>query len=92
MVDAQEQKQHDQAQQHPDQDIHLMDTEGKAVVQLLFRVDKMGVAVVQQLMLRLLPGLCSPLGVQCGLLPGQFGFLGSQCCLPRLLGWSVVRS
>ena len=73
MGHAQHQKQDDEGEQDADDDVHLVDGEGKFVVEFLFGVDEVGVVVVQQ-------------GLFAGLALGFGGFklclLLFQLCLP----------
>lgn len=46
--EAQHQKQDDEGEQHPDDDVHLVDRQRELIVELLFRVDEIGVIVVEE--------------------------------------------
>lgn len=73
---AQDQKQGDERKQHPDDDVHLMDGEGKMIVELFLGIDKVLVAVVKQGLFALFK--VSPLIGKLGLLLCQLCFAGSQ--------------
>ena len=48
MGESQHQKQDDEGEQHPDDDVHLVDRQREFIVELLFRVDEIGVNVVEE--------------------------------------------
>lgn len=48
MCHAQHQKQKNEGKQHPNDDVHLVDREGKFIVELFLGVDEIRVVVVQQ--------------------------------------------
>ena len=73
---AQDQKQGDERKQHPDDDVHLMDGEGKMIVELFLGIDKVLVAVVKQGLFALFK--VGPLIGKLGLLLCQLCFAGSQ--------------
>ena len=84
--EAQHQKQDDEGEQHPDDDVHLMDRQREFIVELLFRVDEIGVIVVEERFaaLRSLCTGCFELGLllcQRSLTSGESGFQTGQLLL-----------
>ena len=48
MGHAQHQKQDDEGEQHPDDNVHLVHRQRELIVELLFRVDEIGIIVVEE--------------------------------------------
>ena len=95
MGEAQHQKQDDEGEQHPDDDVHPVDRQRELIVELLFRVDEIGVIVVEERFaaLRSLCTGCFELGLlllQLSLTSCQSGFPPGQLRLAGGLFFSVI--
>ena len=78
--EAQHQKQDDEGEQHPDDDVHLVDRQREFIVELLFRVDEIGVIVVEE-RFAALRSLCTGC-FELGLLLFQLSFTSCQSGFP----------
>ena len=80
MGESQHQKQDDEGEQHPDDDVHLVDRQRELIVELLFRVDEIGVIVVEE-RFAALRSLCTGC-FELGLLLFQLRFTSCQSGFP----------
>ena len=80
MGESQHQKQDDEGEQHPDDDVHLVDRQREFIVELLFRVDEIGVIVVEE-RFAALRSLCTGC-FELGLLLFQLSFTSCQSGFP----------
>ncbi len=95
MGESQHQKQDNEGEQHPDDDVHLVDRQRELIVELLFRVDEIGVIVVEERFaaLRSLCTGCFELGLllfQLSFTSCQSGFPPGQLRLTGGLFFSVI--